>query len=81
MLTIPSAQLFNIRYVLFSTTCFDPDGGDMTTGRYIPEDRTPHNHRCENLESYSSLLSWHICILLHLRCCSYNHIWMCGQFG
>jgi hypothetical protein len=22
------------------------------TRRYIPEDRTPHNHRCENLKSY-----------------------------
>jgi hypothetical protein len=24
-----------------------------TTRRYIPEDGTLHNHRCENLESYS----------------------------
>jgi hypothetical protein len=24
-----------------------------TTQRYIPEDRTLHNQRCENLESYS----------------------------
>jgi hypothetical protein len=23
-----------------------------TTQRYIPEDRTLHNHRCENLKSY-----------------------------
>jgi hypothetical protein len=23
-----------------------------TTRRYIPEDRTLHNHRCENLKSY-----------------------------
>jgi hypothetical protein len=23
-----------------------------TTWRYIPEDRTLHNHRCENLSSY-----------------------------
>jgi hypothetical protein len=25
-----------------------------TTRRYIPEDRTLHNHRCENLKSYKS---------------------------
>jgi hypothetical protein len=43
---------------------FDPEeGGDMflsatsvdfqrTTRRYIPEDDTLHNHRCENLKSY-----------------------------
>jgi hypothetical protein len=24
-----------------------------TTWRYIPEDRTLYNHRCENLESYA----------------------------
>jgi hypothetical protein len=27
-----------------------------TTQRYIPEDRTLHNHRCENLKSYSLFL-------------------------
>jgi hypothetical protein len=43
-------------------SCFDPeDGGDMflrkvgcihgTSQRYIPEDRTLHNHHCENLKS------------------------------
>jgi hypothetical protein len=26
-----------------------------TTQRYIPEDRTLHNHRCENLNSYKGL--------------------------
>jgi hypothetical protein len=26
-----------------------------TTRRYIPEDRTLHNHRCENLRSYTAL--------------------------
>jgi hypothetical protein len=25
----------------------------MTTQRYIPEDRTLHNHRCEKLKSYT----------------------------
>jgi hypothetical protein len=42
------------------------NGGDMffrnvnrfegTTQRYIPEDRTLHNHRCENLKSYTIIL-------------------------
>jgi hypothetical protein len=42
------------------------DGGDMlsensvdiqqTLLRYIPEDRTLHNHRCDNLKSYISTL-------------------------
>jgi hypothetical protein len=27
-----------------------------TTRRYIPEDGTLHNHRCENLKSYITLL-------------------------
>jgi hypothetical protein len=27
-----------------------------TTRRYIPEDRTLHSHRCENLKSYSSVV-------------------------
>jgi hypothetical protein len=27
-------------------------GFQRTTPRYIPEDRTLHNHRCENLKSY-----------------------------
>jgi hypothetical protein len=26
----------------------------QTTWRYIPEDKTLHNHRCENLKSYIS---------------------------
>jgi hypothetical protein len=29
-----------------------------TTRRYIPEDRTFHNHRCENLKSYMFSLWW-----------------------
>jgi hypothetical protein len=27
-----------------------------TTRRYIPEDSTLHNHRCEDLKSYNSML-------------------------
>jgi hypothetical protein len=29
-----------------------------TTRRHIPEDDTLHNHRCENLKSYISILDW-----------------------
>jgi hypothetical protein len=46
--------------------CSSEDGGDMfpeasvatqqTTWRHIPEDDTLHNHRCENLKSYISIL-------------------------
>jgi hypothetical protein len=47
---------------------FDPeDGGHMflrnvrwlstDTRRYIPEDRTLHNRRCENRKSYTTLLT------------------------
>jgi hypothetical protein len=28
----------------------------LTTRRHIPEDDTLHNHRCENLKSYTALL-------------------------
>jgi hypothetical protein len=38
---------------------FDPENGTSddfqgTTRHYAPEDRTLHNHRCENLKSYKS---------------------------
>jgi hypothetical protein len=35
-------------------TCYSETSVDIqrTTRRYIPEDRTLHNHRCENLNSY-----------------------------
>jgi hypothetical protein len=35
-------------------TCSSEKSVDFqqTTRRYIPEDRTLHNHRCENLKSY-----------------------------
>jgi hypothetical protein len=45
--------------IIFSTlkmeaTCFSETSADTqrTTRRYIPEDGTLHNHRCENLTSY-----------------------------
>jgi hypothetical protein len=31
-----------------------------TSWRYIPEDRTIHNYRCETLKSYSSVFVWMI---------------------
>jgi hypothetical protein len=32
-----------------------------TTRRYIPEDRTLHNHRCENIKSYMKItLFWDV---------------------
>jgi hypothetical protein len=34
------------------------------TWRYIPEDSTLHNHRCENLKSYIYYnFVWHMCVL------------------
>jgi hypothetical protein len=44
-------------------TLFDPEDGwksvdfQRTTRRYIPENRTLHNHLCENLKSYKPLFS------------------------
>jgi hypothetical protein len=42
-------------------------GGKLWTDytEYIPEDRTLHNHRCENLRSYTDFIlllqtSWHL---------------------
>jgi hypothetical protein len=37
-------------------TCSSESSVDFqqTTRRYIPEERTPHNHRGENLKSYNS---------------------------
>jgi hypothetical protein len=34
-------------------------GTQRTTQRYIPEDGTLHNHRCENLKSYG-VKSYHL---------------------
>jgi hypothetical protein len=31
-------------------------GFQRTTRRYIPEDKTLHNHRCENLKSYNEIM-------------------------
>jgi hypothetical protein len=37
--------------------CFSETSVDFqrTTRRYIPEDRTLHNHRCENLRAYNEI--------------------------
>jgi hypothetical protein len=40
--------------ICFSETLVD---FSRTTGRYIPEDSTLHNHRCENLKSFSYLMA------------------------
>jgi hypothetical protein len=39
-------------------TCFSESSVDAqrTTRSYIPEDGTFHNHRCENLKSYTEVL-------------------------
>jgi hypothetical protein len=39
--------------IYYSETSVDTQ---RTTRRYIPEDGTLPNHRCENLKSYTSLL-------------------------
>jgi hypothetical protein len=31
-------------------------GFQQTTRRYIPEDRTLHNNRCENLKTYKDIM-------------------------
>jgi hypothetical protein len=56
-------QLATCFHAAISLGLFDPeDGGDMflwnvfdfqqASRRYIPEDSSLHNHRCENLNSY-----------------------------
>jgi hypothetical protein len=39
-------------------TCSSEESVDIqrTTRRYIPEDKTLHNHRCEDLKSYNIVL-------------------------
>jgi hypothetical protein len=49
-----------------SSTCSSETSVDFqrVTRRYIPQDRTLHNHRCENLESYTkNKLLLNICSL------------------
>jgi hypothetical protein len=36
-----------------------------TTRRYIPEDRSLHNHHCDNLRSYKSLSAYTPKVYLH----------------
>jgi hypothetical protein len=38
----------------------------LSTRRYIPEDRTIHNRRCENLESYKISTNYNTCRLGNL---------------
>jgi hypothetical protein len=49
-----------------------------STRRYIPEDRTLRNHRCENLISYKGLIAprtiaeLEVCPFLFIRCCLFS---------
>jgi hypothetical protein len=55
--------LFGLFYLKIEAICFCETSVDLhlTTRRYIPEDRTLHNHRFEILKSHIFILS-----LLHL---------------
>jgi hypothetical protein len=53
-----------VEYHLLGYNADPEDGGDVppkrrwtqrTIWRYIPEDGTLHNHRCENLKSYKNV--------------------------
>jgi hypothetical protein len=45
----------NFSALKMEAICFSKTSGDTqrTTRRYISEDGTLHNHRCENLKSYN----------------------------
>jgi hypothetical protein len=61
------------------------DSFQLTTRRYIPEDSTLHNHRCENLKSYILLLClatvWLCIVSKCARLCCLIHLLLWGVLG
>jgi hypothetical protein len=71
------------------------EGFKQTTGHYIPEDRTLHNHDCKNLKSYSTetdywiseghkLLTFNLSEIKYYHSLNsvnkYNQVWVGGMF-
>jgi hypothetical protein len=52
---MPVSCLFYFCTLKMEATCFSGTLVEwkQTKRRYIPEDRTPHNHCCENFKSYN----------------------------
>jgi hypothetical protein len=57
MIVSCSAYFYTLK---METICSSETSVDFerTTRRYIPDDSTLHNHRCENLKSYKFILSF-----------------------
>jgi hypothetical protein len=59
--------------ICYSETSFDYQG---TTRRYVPEDSTLHNHRCENLKYYNNRINSRFLALERLYV---NHVFASEQ--
>jgi hypothetical protein len=66
-----------VGFVLVSCLAFSSVDFQWTTQHYIPEERTLHNHRCENLKSYRDgskrRILMKICNLLNWKKYSDSH--------
>jgi hypothetical protein len=80
--TLVSCSVYSSTLKMEATWSSEASVGFQRTSRhYIPEDRTLHNHRCENLKSYisSSVLPFMFSFLFQFRiyswsCESYSHL-------
>jgi hypothetical protein len=55
-------------------------GLSATTWRCIPDDRTLHNHSCENFKSYTNLHSISVSLSLSIYLWPYSHLLDVGHF-